>query len=68
MSTLKTTKGITMLSIEEIKVRLSDKNLAEVARRLDMSRQQLWRIATGDNDNPTMRTVQKISDYLEGEK
>lgn len=57
-----------MLTIEEIKNQLSDKNLAEVSRRIRMSRQQLWRIAKGDNPNPTQKTMHRISEYLESVK
>lgn len=55
-----------MLSIEEIRKRLSDRNLSEVARRIGMKRQQLWFIASGKNENPSARTVERISNYLEG--
>ena len=55
-----------MLTIKEIRAELSDRNLAEVARRVGMSRQQLWMIATGVNANPTLRTLERLSDYLTG--
>jgi DNA-binding phage protein len=33
---------------------------AEVARRAGMERQQCWRVIAGDNDNPQIRTVERI--------
>lgn len=54
-----------MLTPEQIRKALADRNLSEVARRIGMSRQQLWVIAVGINKNPTARTMEKISDYLE---
>lgn len=56
-----------MLTLEKIRARLADRNLSEVARRIGMDRQQLWVIAVGKNDNPTIKTLKRISDYLESE-
>lgn len=56
-----------MLTLPEVRHRLADRNLAEVARRIGMTRQQLWLIVNGQNQNPTIRTLEKISDYLESE-
>ena len=53
-----------MMTLEQIKRELRDRNLAEVARRIGMTRQQLWLIATGINGNPTTKTVERISEYL----
>jgi DNA-binding phage protein len=53
-----------MMTLQEIRRRLRDRNLAEVARELNMHRQSLWRIAAGVNNNPTTKTVEKISAYL----
>ena len=55
-----------MLTLSEIKRRLRDLNISEVAREIGMTRQQLWLIANGQNGNPTIRTIEKISNYLEG--
>lgn len=57
-----------MLTLEKIKAKLADRNLAEVASRIGMNRQQLWMIATGKNNNPTIKTLKRISDYLEGKQ
>lgn len=57
-----------MLTLEEIKKKLADRNLSEVARRIGMHRQQLWLVASGLNKNPTLKTLKKISEYLESEE
>lgn len=54
-----------MLTLKEIRHQLSDRNIAKVAERIGMKRQQLWLIANGQNQNPTLKTLQRISDYLE---
>lgn len=54
-----------MLTPDKIRKALADRNLSEVARRIGMHRQQLWLIAAGINRNPTAKTLEKISDYLE---
>ncbi len=54
-----------MLTPDNISKALADRNLSEVARRIGMHRQQLWLIAAGINKNPTAKTLEKISDYLE---
>ena len=57
-----------MLTIKQIKAALADRNLAEVARRIGMRRQQLWLIVNGISPNPTLKTVERISAYLEENK
>jgi transcriptional regulator with XRE-family HTH domain len=66
MSTQKLKRSTNMMTLDEIKKHLSDRNLSEVARRIGMKRQQLWMIATGQNKNPSARTIERISSYLEG--
>lgn len=56
----------TLLSLPEIQRRLEDRNLSEVARRVGMTRQQVWAIASGINTNPSYETIKRISDYLTG--
>lgn len=53
-----------MLTLEEIKAALSDRNLREVSRRTGISYANLYAIATGRRDNPTYKVVSKISEYL----
>jgi transcriptional regulator with XRE-family HTH domain len=53
-----------MLTIEQIKDRLSDRNLAEVARRVGVTRAYLSAI-TNDRVKPSYDMLVKLSDYLE---
>lgn len=57
-----------MLTINQIKESLADRNLSEVARRIGMRRQQLWLIVNGISPNPTLKTMERISTYLEENK
>lgn len=57
-----------MLTINQIKEALADRNLSEVARRIGMRRQQLWLIVNGISPNPTLKTMDRISTYLEENK
>jgi len=54
-----------MFTLQEIKEKLKDRKLSIVAAEIGMSRQQLWEIYSGNNNNPTQRTLEKISDYLQ---
>ena len=58
-----------MLSLSEIKNRLSDRNLKEVSRRTDLSYQTIINVVNSDDSDCTCeyRTIAKISAYLEGE-
>lgn len=58
-------KGQNMLKIEEIRERLSDRNLSEVARRIGITGAYLAAIASGER-TPSYAVLVKISDYLEG--
>lgn len=53
------------MTLAEIRRRLRDRNLSKVAQEIGMHRQSLWRIATGVNDNPTTKTLEKITAYLQ---
>lgn len=55
-----------MMTLAQIREALKDKNIAYVAREIGMTRQQLWLVATGVNANPTQKTLERISEYLEG--
>ena len=57
-----------MLTLEEIRERLKDRNLKKVSEHLDMHYATLTRIANGGITNPTYETVEKISNYLETSK
>ena len=51
------------MTIEEIKRRLSDRNLAEVARRIGVTRAYLSYIVTGSR-TPNAEMLAKIEGYL----
>jgi len=55
-----------MLTIEEIREKLQDKNLEAVARRTGLSRQTLSNIRNDKVIAPSYKTIKIISDYLEG--
>jgi transcriptional regulator with XRE-family HTH domain len=55
--------GANKMTIEEIKRRLSDRNLAEVARRIGVTRAYLSYIVTG-NRTPNAEMLAKIEGYL----
>lgn len=54
-----------MLTIEEIKNRLHDRNIKAVAKAVGVSRQTISNIKNGKNTTPAYQTVKAISDYLE---
>lgn len=51
------------MNLEQIKEKLSDRNLAEVARRIGVTRAYLSSIMKGQKISEEMR--KKLSDYLE---
>lgn len=55
-----------MLTLEEIKKKLSDRNISAVAKNIGMTRQFISAVKTGKAPNPSYDTVKKLSDYLEG--
>lgn len=57
-----------MLTIEQVRVRLADRNLREVARRTGIGYANLYAIATGRRDNPTYKVMVKICEYLAEQK
>jgi len=54
-----------MLSIYEIRERLSKMNLATVARATNLSYMTVWSIARGYKEGFNYRTIEKIANYLE---
>ncbi len=54
-----------MMTLEQIREALEDRNLAEVARRTGVSRDTLYRIAAGVG-SPSYETLKALSDYLGG--
>ena len=56
------------MTIEEIKKRLEDRNLAEIARRTNMNRETLSRLMRGDVDFLSYKNHVAIEGYLEANK
>lgn len=54
-----------MLTLDEIKQRLSQKNLSHVSDEIGISRQTISGIVNGHTE-PKYKTVKALSDYLEG--
>lgn len=54
-----------MLNLRQIKKKLSDRNLKEVSRQTGVNYGTIFNIATGQNKNPTYKTIKQLSDYLE---
>lgn len=54
-----------MLTIEEIKEKLKDRNLTEVAKNIGVTGAYLSAIRNGTKLNPSYEVVKKLSDYLE---
>lgn len=57
-----------MLTLEEIRARLEDRNLKEISRRTGIGYASLHAIAAGVRSNPTYSTLKPLSDYLEGRR
>lgn len=53
-----------MLTLDEIKRLLTDRRLDIVSSATSISRNTLAAIRDGKNQNPTLRTMQRLSDYL----
>ena len=61
-----TTKGIKMLSIEDVKKGLQDRRVGLIKRKTGLSYPTIQGIRDGTNTNPTLNVLQRLSDYLEG--
>ena len=57
-----------MLTLEEIREKLADRNLKEVSRRTGVGYANLHAIAKGIKSNPTYSVLKPVSDYLEGKQ
>jgi hypothetical protein len=55
-----------MLSLKEIEESLKDRNLSEVGRRTELPPSTVWRIANGQGATVEYRSIEKVSNYLEG--
>ena len=55
-----------MLTLEQIRDKLADRNLEIVAERTGIHRNTLSAIRTGQNQNPTYNTIMILNNYLIG--
>lgn len=53
-----------MLTIEQMRARLADRNLKTVADNIGVHEQTIYRIVNGTT-KPSYETLAKLSDYLE---
>lgn len=56
------------MTLEEIKARLSDRNLTTISERTGLSYPTVCAIASGRQKNPSYRTIKKLTDYFAGEQ
>lgn len=55
------------MNLDQVVKKLSDRNLMEISRRVDLSYQTIRRIALKEEQNPSYNTLKKLSDYFEKE-
>lgn len=55
-----------LLPVEQIRAKLDDRNIQEVARRSGINAWTLYQIRNGKIQEPSYRTLKKLSDYLQG--
>ena len=53
-----------MLTLPQIKIGLSDRNLKVVSDNVDISLSSIYKIIRGQTPNPTYETLKALSDYL----
>ena len=53
-----------MLTLEEIRRRLTDRRLSVVANATGINRKTLWELREGAVTNPSYRVLKTLSDYL----
>ena len=54
-----------MLTLDEIKEQLTDRNIKQVASKAGVHQNAVYRLMRGQS-NPSYETVKKLSNYLEG--
>lgn len=54
-----------MMCLEEIKRKMQDRNISAVAKKVGMSQPQLWRILNHPAPNPTIKTMERLTSYLD---
>lgn len=52
------------MSLQEIKERLQERCIAEVAEATGLHYNTVYAVAKYDNCNPTFRTIQALTEYL----
>jgi len=55
-----------MMTLEQIKQALSDRNLREVSIRTGVGYGNLCAIVRGDRQNPSYAVIKSLSEYLSG--
>jgi DNA-binding Xre family transcriptional regulator len=53
-----------MLSLEQIKSKLEDRNLRVVAEKTGICYQTLWRLKSGEVSSPRLDTIEKLTRYF----
>lgn len=53
-----------MMTLEQVKEKLQDRNIAEVARRCELPYRTVFTISNGTNKNPSYNSVVKLVNYL----
>lgn len=54
-----------MLTIEEIRIKMQDRNVTKVAKSIGVSRVYLSMILNNKKSNPSYKIIKALSDYLE---
>ena len=54
-----------MMCLQEIKRKMLDRNISAVAKKVGMTQPQLWRILNHPTPNPTIKTIERLSAYLD---
>ena len=57
-----------MLSLDEIRVRLQDRNLSQVGRAIGVSAPYMNLLANGKAKNPSYAVLKKLNGYFEKNK
>jgi DNA-binding Xre family transcriptional regulator len=55
-----------MMTLEQVRASLDDRNLSKVAMAVDMAYDTVRRVANGENKQVSYETIKRLSDYLEG--
>jgi len=53
-----------LLTLEQIKAKLQDMNIAAVARKTGLTKQAIHYIVNGERTNPSYETIKALSKYL----